>query len=141
MGSLKSYVRFKKVISEPLDFFYLVDPQGCSCMSPYSNLNNLGYLKIDVVKVNIHQKIDNAVPTICGLLKKTLPIYPPTIFTSLFKYFKGWQIMHSRRIHRNLSFLEEPWHIFLWMKAKKITGGPTIDVPKNYIKDLWGCKV
>ena len=45
-GSLKFYVGFQKVISEPLEHCDFFDPQGCSWRSPYQTQNNLDYLQI-----------------------------------------------------------------------------------------------
>ena len=50
-GSLKFYVGFPKVTSEPLENCNFVEPQGYSWISPYQTQNNLDYLQIKIVKV------------------------------------------------------------------------------------------
>ena len=53
--SLKFYIGFKKVTSEPLEHCDFVDPQGCSWRSPYQTRNNLEYLQLKMFKINPHR--------------------------------------------------------------------------------------
>ena len=71
-GSLKFYIVFLKVKSEPLehcDFFY---PQGRSWRSTYQNHNNIDYLKLKNPKINTHRDKNIVVPTVCGISRQTL---------------------------------------------------------------------
>ena len=70
--TLKFYIGFKKVTSEPLEHCDFVDPQGRSWRSPYQTRNNLDYLQLEIFKINPHRDKNLVVPTVCGLSKQTL---------------------------------------------------------------------
>ena len=46
LGSLKCYVGFKNDMTEPLEHYDFLEPQGCSCISLYSTQKHLDYLHI-----------------------------------------------------------------------------------------------
>ena len=63
---LKYYVGFQNFVSEPLEHFNFVDPQGTSWSSPYRTRKILDYLHFEVVKFNYNQNKCHIVATICG---------------------------------------------------------------------------
>ena len=65
--SLKLYVCFQKITSEPIEYCDFVDPQGRSCISPYQDQNNVHYLQIQIVKVSPQRNSNIVVPTVCAL--------------------------------------------------------------------------
>ena len=45
-GDLKCYVGFQRVTYEPFEHCDFFEPQGCSWISPYQTMNNLGYIQV-----------------------------------------------------------------------------------------------
>ena len=82
-GAIKFYVGFKKVTSEPLEFFDFFDPQGCSWRSPYHTHKNLDYLQLKIVNINPHRDKNIVFPTVCAL-KKTLSQLIHQIFSHVY---------------------------------------------------------
>ena len=75
-GALKLYVGFQKVMPDPLEHCYFVDPQGRSWRSTYQTYKKLNYLQIENFKVNLHRNRNIFVPAVCAFKKK--------IYLSLF---------------------------------------------------------
>ena len=71
-GSLKLYVGFKKVISEPFEHCDFVDPQGHSWRSSSQTQNNLDSLQIEIFRVNPQRYGNTVVPTLCDLAKQNI---------------------------------------------------------------------
>ena len=66
-GTLKFYVGFQKVTSEPLENCEFVDPQGCSWISPYQTQNIFDYLQIEIFKVKPQIYRNIVVPNVCAI--------------------------------------------------------------------------
>ena len=72
---LKFYVGFQKVTSEPIEYCDFVNPQVCSCRSPYQTQNNPDYIQIEIFKVNLHIDRNVVAPTACALSKTYLNLF------------------------------------------------------------------
>ena len=68
--TLKCYVGFQKVTSEPLEHSDFVYHQGHTCIPPYKNRQNLDYLQIEIIKVNPLRNKVIVFTTVCGPSKK-----------------------------------------------------------------------
>ena len=84
LDDLKSEIGFQSVISEPLEHFDFVDPQGHHWRSPYKTQNNLDYIQIKVVKINPNTKKDIVVTTVCGISKKNISQLIHQLFSHVF---------------------------------------------------------
>ena len=70
--TLKFYVGFQKITSEPLEYCGFVFPQVHLCRSPYQTQNNLYYLHINIFRFKTQTNIYITAPTVCGISKQIL---------------------------------------------------------------------
>ena len=131
-GALKFYVGFQKVTSDPPQHFYFVDHQGRSWRSPSQTQNNLDYLQIEIFKFNPKINSNIFVTTVCYLSKHNLSLLIHQQFGNVFiaKLKRMARKGPMECIPKNISGMEEPYHICLWIKTTKIPRGLTIDVSK-----------
>ena len=131
-GALKFYASFQNVTSEPLEHYYIVDPQGYYWRSPYQTQNNVDYLKIEIVKVNPKRISNIVVPTVFDISKHNHFHIVHQHFGPCIGYqdkTNGQKRAHER-YPKNLPDLEYPLPIFILTEANKITSGQTIGLSK-----------
>ena len=95
-GALKWRVGFKKVMYEPLEKIYFVDPQGNSWRSPYRTQNNLDYLQIYIVRFDPQRNRNVVVPIFCVISKQNISQLIHQC--SIHVYINRLQIMASKVI-------------------------------------------
>ena len=90
--SLKFYVGFQKVVSDPLEYCDFVGPQGCSLISPIrlKTINSL--FKYKFAKINPQRNMNTVVPTVDSLSKNNIDplIHQRFERVSIFR-LKKWQ--------------------------------------------------